>query len=154
MTEPSRIPLSAIVAVVGEHFGVPSREILGETRHASVVMPRQIVYYLAVKLMAHKSTTGIGRELNRDHATLIHGKNKIGKMRRGIPELSAVIDQLEVKIRNGKFLDSRASVAAISQSYLEAQRQKSLPRPQIQSLDQRGGLDNKAPEIQEDRWPI
>jgi hypothetical protein len=154
MTESSRIPLSAIVKTVGEHFGVPSREILGDSRHASVVMPRQIVYYLAVRLMVHKSTTGIGRELNRDHATLIHGRNKIGKMRQEIPELSVVISNLEEKIRNGKYPDRFASLAAFSQSYMATQQKRSLSEPQVQIMENGSGLGNKACEAEKDSGTI
>jgi hypothetical protein len=140
----SKIPLSAIVKAVGEHFGVPSREILGDTRHASVVMPRQIVYYLAVRLITTKSTTGIGRELNRDHSTLVHGRNKIAKMRKEIPELGVVISNLEEKLRNGKYTSSRDRVAAISQQYMASQPQRDILSTEIQVLDQRNGMDDKA----------
>jgi hypothetical protein len=157
MTEPSKIPLSAIVKAVGEHFGVGAKDLLGESRHASVIMPRQIVYYLAVRLMTHKSTTGIGRELDRDHSTLIHGKNKISKMRKEVPELGAVISNLEEKLRNGKYTDSRTAVANLSQSYLERQRQKSVLESQVQSMGNGSGLvdqGKEAPETPDDIWPV
>jgi chromosomal replication initiation ATPase DnaA len=127
MTEPPKIPLSAIVKAVGEHFGVGAKDLLGESRHASVIMPRHIIYYLAIRLIAHKSTTGISRELGRDHSTLIHGRDKVAKMRREIPELGAVIDQLEAKLRSGTYVDSRTKIVELSRSYIESQSIPSDP---------------------------
>lgn len=71
------ITVSYIVDVVAEHIGVSSSDILSKKRSSEIANARMIVMYLATKL-TDLSTTDIGKQLNnRDHSTVIHGRNKI-----------------------------------------------------------------------------
>lgn len=71
-TQPEKI----ISAVVG-YYGLRVKDIKGERRHRTVVMPRQVLMYL-LKNKAQMTYQQIGNTLGgRDHSTVIHGVDKI-----------------------------------------------------------------------------
>ena len=66
-----------IVSIVGEHCGVPPKEILGEKRRPDLVQARQLAMYLCRELLGH-SYPVIGRMFGgKDHSTVMHGVKKI-----------------------------------------------------------------------------
>ena len=66
-----------IVSIVGEHCGVPAKEILGEKRRPDLVQARQLAMYLCRELLGH-SYPVIGRMFGgKDHSTVMHGVKKI-----------------------------------------------------------------------------
>jgi Bacterial dnaA protein helix-turn-helix len=68
---------SRILRVVSEHYNVSKRDILSERRTSTVVLPRQIIMFLA-KNLTTMSLPSIGRLMgNRDHTTVLHGIRKI-----------------------------------------------------------------------------
>ena len=67
---------SAILFAVGRYYGVNSDELKGRSRHKQIVGPRHISMYL-LREDAHLSTPEIGRLLNRDHTTVLHGLKQI-----------------------------------------------------------------------------
>jgi chromosomal replication initiator protein len=62
----------AILAAVGRYFGVKLEDLKGKARHKQIVVPRQIAMYLLYE-DARLSTPEVGRLLNRDHTTVLHG---------------------------------------------------------------------------------
>ena len=66
-----------IVSIVGEHCGVPAKEILGEKRRPDLVQARQLAMYLCRELLGH-SYPVIGRMFGcKDPSTVMHGVKKI-----------------------------------------------------------------------------
>lgn len=66
-----------IIQTVAEHFGISTKDILGQKRNAEIVFPRQIAMYLCRELIDTKLTL-IGKIMgNRDHSTVLSGVNKI-----------------------------------------------------------------------------
>ena len=51
-------------------------EILGKSRKANIVRPRQLAMYISRVLTDH-SLPEIGREFQRDHSTVMHAFDKI-----------------------------------------------------------------------------
>lgn len=66
----------AILEAVSRYFGVPVEQIKGKARNKNIVVPRQLAMYL-LREDAHLSTPDIGRLLNRDHTTILHGANLV-----------------------------------------------------------------------------
>jgi chromosomal replication initiation ATPase DnaA len=60
-----------IVDAVAEATGIQARFLYGHGRTARVAEARQLIYYLAHKKGINYSA--IGRAMNRDHTTVIHG---------------------------------------------------------------------------------
>ena len=66
-----------IVSIVGEHCGVPAKEILGEKRRPDLVQARQLAMYLCRELLGH-SYPVIGRMFGgKDHSPVMHGVKRI-----------------------------------------------------------------------------
>ena len=92
------ITVGYIVDIVSEHMGISSSDIYSKKRSSDIANARQIVMYLATKLTT-LSTTDIGKQLsNRDHSTVIHGRDKIEEDIKLNPQLKNTIDVLIKKI--------------------------------------------------------
>ena len=98
--EPDPITLDNIRDLICRHFKLTTEQICSRSRKKAVSWPRQIAMYLA-RRYTDASLEAIGRELNRDHATVSHSIKRIKKQ---LNESSSVrqqvtylIEQLEKK---------------------------------------------------------
>src|SRR5579885_3708650 len=71
------------VTAVAACYGLPHAVLLGQGRAADVAEARQVLYYL---LMTDADLTceAVGRAVQRDHSTILHGR---GVVRRQLPRL-------------------------------------------------------------------
>lgn len=96
--EPQEISLAQIKQMICTHFQLSEKELLSKSRKKIITTPRQIGMYLARKHTEY-SLEAIGREFDRDHATVLYAVRKIKKelnssaKRRS--ELEFLNDQLE-----------------------------------------------------------
>jgi chromosomal replication initiator protein len=74
----ANVNLEKILNEVSEFYGLKKDEILGKKRDKALVHPRQITMYL-LRHELNFSYPKIGKELQRDHTTIIHGCEKIEK---------------------------------------------------------------------------
>ncbi len=66
-----------IINIVADQFGVSADNIISKKRNSEFVRPRQVVMYLCCEY-TDASLTQIGKILgNRDHSTVINGRDKI-----------------------------------------------------------------------------
>lgn len=72
----SSLSADQIYGLVSEHFHVPPEDLFGPRRHKELVHPRQIIMYLLRHELSF-SFPKIGRELGKDHTTVMHGVEKI-----------------------------------------------------------------------------
>jgi len=87
---------SAILLAVARYYGVNSDDLKGKSRHKQIVAPRQLAMYL-LREDAHLSTPEVGRILNRDHTTVLHGiKQVINDVARDGPARAAVLGVREL----------------------------------------------------------
>lgn len=71
-----------IVAATCAHFGVPVREMEGDSRRRCIARPRQVIMYLA-KQHTQLSFESIGYLLGgRDHTTILHGVRQIERLKK------------------------------------------------------------------------
>lgn len=72
-----KVTLPEIIAAVSSHYGITEQEIISPSRQKELVLPRQIVMYLA-RTETDASLPEIGSALGgRDHTTVIHGNTRI-----------------------------------------------------------------------------
>lgn len=77
---PHTIPtMDTIINTVCRYFKLEVKDLLGKRRVNEFVRPRQIAMYLADE-MTLKSLPSIGRMLNRDHTTIIYGRDLVKRM--------------------------------------------------------------------------
>jgi chromosomal replication initiator protein len=63
---------NAIMAAVARYFGVRLDDLKSKSRHKHIVIPRQVAMFLLCE-DGRLSTPDVGRLLNRDHTTVLHG---------------------------------------------------------------------------------
>jgi chromosomal replication initiator protein len=96
--EPKAITVVTIREMICRHFQLSRDDIRSKSRKSSIARPRQMAMFLA-RRYTESSLEAIGREFNRDHATVLHSVNRIkkqlnesGKLRH---QLEFLIKQLE-----------------------------------------------------------
>ncbi len=96
--EPPEITVTAIKEMICRHFKLTEDQIRSKSRKRSVAWPRQVAMFLA-RHYTDASLGAIGREFDRDHATVIHSVKRIkrqlqepGKFRH---QLEFLMDQVE-----------------------------------------------------------
>lgn len=72
----SRARVSDIVSLAAEMAAVDRNAILGRSRHGRLVRIRQAC--MTVARESGHSYPAIGRRMNRDHSTIVHGVDKAG----------------------------------------------------------------------------
>lgn len=96
--EPREITPELIIETVADHYHVSVKDLISPKRSKDIAYPRQIAMYLC-KDMTSVPLIKIGSCLgNRDHATIIHGCEKIKKDLSDNEGLQSTIETLKKKI--------------------------------------------------------
>jgi chromosomal replication initiation ATPase DnaA len=85
--------IKPVIRTVAKYYGVSLTDLLSCRRSRSVARPRHVAMYLAKKLTRH-SLPAIGRVLDRDHSTIMHGCRRIATLRLEDAKLDAEIREL------------------------------------------------------------
>ncbi len=95
---PREITLPYILEMVADHFGISTADIISKKKDAEIVLPRQVVMYLA-KEMTQTPLKNIGQFLGgRDHTTVLHGKRKIEEQLSSDDALRSSLEALRKKL--------------------------------------------------------
>ena len=91
-----------IVQIVADQYGIDPGDIKSKKRSQDIALPRQIVMYLCNKCIG-MSSTEIGRYLERDHSTVIHGIDKMAEVlaaekKSGKNDITSRIDVIKKKL--------------------------------------------------------
>ena len=99
-TPATRITIDTILSTVAESTGVSVTEITGDKRSRPVVEGRHLVMYLAREL-TDASLPKIGERLGgRDHTTVLHAVEKIGKLMREDRDMYSRVQRLTAKLKS------------------------------------------------------
>jgi len=71
------VGLNRILETTCNTLNVNINDVRSKTREQETTYARHIFCYVAYNLINNHSLKSIGREVNRDHASVIHGKNRI-----------------------------------------------------------------------------
>lgn len=77
--KPKEITLELIKEVVASYYEISIEDIISSSRQQNIARPRQIAMYLSRK-MTNLSWVKIANSFERDHATVMHGSEKIESM--------------------------------------------------------------------------
>lgn len=92
------LSIQAIKRAVAKHFNVTTMDIDSARRHAKIMRPRQITYYLA-KTLTRRSLPEIGRRIgSRDHTTILSGARKIESLMAADPDVAACVEAIRLTI--------------------------------------------------------
>ena len=95
LKQPDRIvTVEQIQRIVSDHFGIPEEAMKVKKRTSSLAYPRQIAMFLSRDL-TKLSLSEIGSRFGgRDHTTVMHACDKIGKAAHQDPELRLILHRL------------------------------------------------------------
>jgi len=100
-TQPRPITPTLILEKTSEMFGFTIDEIRGQSRRRPLVTARQIGMYV-MRELTDLSYPAIAREFGgRDHTTVIHAVDKIGKLMKERRQIYDQVTELTQRIRNG-----------------------------------------------------
>lgn len=86
--------LTRIQEVVGDFFGVHTKQMISKKRNSNIVLPRQVAMYIISEL-TNASTTEIGLGFGkRDHSTVIHAIEKIRNLKKMDQDLNKKIQKI------------------------------------------------------------
>ncbi len=101
--EPAPITLEAIKKLVCKHFKLTVDEIRSKSRKRSIARPRQIAMFLS-RRFTEASLEAIGREFNRDHATVLHSVKRIKKELESTSKMRHQLDYLIDMLEKGRWM--------------------------------------------------
>lgn len=101
-TAGTRITLELILNIVSAHLGVSVAEIKGDRRSKPIVQARHIVMYLTREL-TDASLPKIGERLGgRDHTTVLHAVDKVGRLLKEDRQMYDLIQDLTMQVKNAR----------------------------------------------------
>jgi hypothetical protein len=138
--EPSYPPLDVkfpitfddILDAVSIHYGVSVGALKGASRRAHTCFARFVVVYLSLRLLARRSLSSIARDLDKDHTSILHARNRINAIIAGNPAVASEVLMIEAYIA----ANHRSAVSTIGQCSMALQ---SRPGPSGQEILSLGG---------------
>lgn len=92
------LTIDDVVRVICSHYDVTEQQIMGRTRKREIVLPRQVLMYLADKHIRMPASR-IGRCVGgRDHSTVIHSLNLVSEKIKSDQEFSNEIQAIEQEL--------------------------------------------------------
>ncbi len=92
-----QISVENIQKVVADYYRIKTSDLRSKSRKASITKPRQLAMAIA-KQLTSISLLDIGKEFNRDHATVIHAVKKVDEMKRNDPKVREEYTNLIITI--------------------------------------------------------
>lgn len=71
-----KVDIKDLIKIVCDVVGVPKKEIDGKRRKREYVVARQLIAYFGMSVSA-QTLSSIGAWINKDHTTVIHGRDTI-----------------------------------------------------------------------------
>ncbi|MGQ9500299.1 MAG: chromosomal replication initiator protein DnaA [Dissulfurimicrobium sp.] len=100
--EPMVINIETIKNLVCRHYKVTQEDLKSKVRKRSIAWPRQLAMYLS-RHFTDSPLEAIGREFNRDHATVLHSVKQITKYINESAKLKGEVDYLISQIEKWRW---------------------------------------------------
>ena len=100
--DPEPLSVTSIKDMICNHFSLEPQQICSRSRKKEVALPRQIAMYFSRKF-TDSSLQVIGREFNRDHATVLHSVKKIEKQMKISSKFKSQMDYLKDQLEKQKW---------------------------------------------------
>lgn len=89
------VNIQAIISTVARQFEVKQTDLFSKRRQKSITLPRQVAMYLARCHTSHSLQEIGGFFGGRDHTTVMHAVDKIGRLRAGDAGMDRRLDMIE-----------------------------------------------------------
>ncbi len=94
--------IKLLLRTVAEHFGIPAEELINKKRDRKTTLARHVAIYL-MREGYNCSLAEIGKELGgRNHATILHGYEKIANELSNNPNLSTQVAEIKKQLNSQK----------------------------------------------------
>jgi chromosomal replication initiator protein len=94
--------IKLLIRTVADYFGIPAEELINRKRDRKITLARHVAIYL-MREEYNCSLTEIGKELGgRNHATILHGYEKIANELSVNPALSNQIEEIKEQMNSQK----------------------------------------------------
>lgn len=123
-------PVGTILIATATYYRVPLAHLVGERGSPQLVRMRQVAMYLA-RRMTWLGSNRIGRAMNRDHATIIHGERVISKKKLTDTRLARDVSAITERV---KFVDQIPSKGLIRSMHTDRSRVGSWDSDRIATL--------------------
>ncbi len=100
--EPEELTVSRILDLICRHFNVKPDQLRSKSRRKEIALPRQIAMYFSRKFTS-ATLQNIGKEFNRDHATVLHSIKKIERMLKTNSKFRHQMDYLLSQVERKKW---------------------------------------------------
>ncbi len=100
--EPDTLTVSRITDLICCHFSLKPEQIRSRSRKKEIALPRQIAMYFSRKY-TDSSLQYIGKQFNRDHATVLHSIKKIDKMMKTSSKFRSQMEYLTSQVEKHKW---------------------------------------------------
>ncbi len=91
--EQEEVTPEKIISAVCDYYKVSKAELLGKSRKAEIVKPRQVCAYLICDILS-LPLIAIGKELKRDYTTIINARDKIEKLIKLNDKIAKEVDDI------------------------------------------------------------
>jgi len=96
----TRVSLAEVAEAVAGHFSLEVSRLKSRSRSRELMMARHVAMYVSGQLTEH-SLSEIGRYYGgRNHATVVHAKKKVAKLKETDTELSRTLDELVRRLQH------------------------------------------------------
>jgi chromosomal replication initiator protein len=93
-----KVAIETIKRVVAEKYSVEMKDFISKKRNEAISFPRQVAMYLSCE-MTDLVLKEIGEAFHREHATVLHAKDKIGHLVQTDPYFNETLNQIISKIK-------------------------------------------------------
>ncbi len=97
---PVKVTVEKIISEVARTYGAEPEEIYSKKQNATITGMRQMAMFI-VRELTGLSTKAIGREFNRDHATVIYSLEKFQKRYDDDSKIRQMVDGIIKNVRDG-----------------------------------------------------
>ncbi|MCD7918936.1 MAG: chromosomal replication initiator protein DnaA [Clostridiales bacterium] len=91
-----------IVEMTAKYYDIDSKQLMGSSRKANVVLARQVSMYI-MRTMTGQSLPEIGKYFGQHHTTVMHSVEKIEQMQQENRELSHAIKDIKANINSRSY---------------------------------------------------
>lgn len=127
------IKFDDILGAVSEFYGIGRDRLMSPERTKLPVLARRVIIHLALKMLQKRSVSSIARELDQDHTTVLHARNKINSILICDENLLSEINIIEEKILASYRL--RFAVSSERECGVAEQPGEGPQEPGIQGMD-------------------
>ncbi len=111
------LKLEDILSFVCNFYSVDVADVKGLKKPNEIVKARQVYSWIALRTTEH-TQAAIGRVINRNHATILHGYNKIEEQSRIYPEIMREIEEIKSKLQpRNKMIVEEVDLLRLTENY-------------------------------------